>query len=501
MELQQNANPESMMERVTEAGLMPIVVFGILSIVFGIVLALLLPALNVLPAQASVQAERTDALFTVLMGIGGIVFFLVQGLIYYAAIRFRAKPNDTSDGPSIHGNTMIEIVWTIIPAIIVVVLAIFSFITWQRNTAPFETPNMINGASVDTTAYGARFAWSFEYFTDETDINGEPISLSTDELHVYVGQDVELDMQTRDVIHSFWVPEMRVKQDLLPGRITTVRFSPIDAGEGWEFAGAYTPVTIYATADDSSDVVFSMGSQVEAESDVEQQVRLELVDPHAELGADWVEVIAPNGETGYIARDAVTGRYNRYRLICTELCGGGHGNMYSWLVIHENEAAMRSTWWDTQIADATIPPDSLIARGENAIINGGYGCAGCHLLDGYDQFVGVIGPNLSGIGSRSADSAAQAGLENGADYLAHSIRYPGDYLVAGYQNQMTQFSPALMPQEDLDAIVAFLCAQTTSGDPNDSTCDLPEWDVEDGENLVNQQAVQEALSAITDAYE
>src|SRR5688572_3336542 len=94
---------------------MPLIVFGVLSLVFGLGMYFLFPSLGTLPVQTSVQARNTDELFRVLMGLSGVVFFLVQGLIYYAAIAFRAKANDVSDGPSIHGNTMVEIVWTIIP--------------------------------------------------------------------------------------------------------------------------------------------------------------------------------------------------------------------------------------------------------------------------------------------------------------------------------------------------------------------------------------------------
>jgi len=208
--------------------------FVALLLVGGLVLATFTPA--ILPAQASAEAESVDSLFTLLLFLGGIVFFLIQGLLVISIIAFRAKSGDNSDGPAHHGNMTLEIVWTIIPSLVVVFLAIISFSIWNANTAPKENENMVNGAPVEYNVVGARYAWTHEYVTDIANPNedGEPAVLSSgDVLHIYVGQNVKLTMQTQDVIHSYWVPAMRVKQDLLPGnpdeggRPTELRFTPI----------------------------------------------------------------------------------------------------------------------------------------------------------------------------------------------------------------------------------------------------------------------------------
>src|SRR5215204_808097 len=95
-------------DQLSNASTMPLIAFGVLALFFGLGTYIFYPTWGTLPIQASVQAQRTDHLFRVLMGMSGVVFFLVQGLIYYAAIAFRAKPNDLSDGPAIHGHVMIE---------------------------------------------------------------------------------------------------------------------------------------------------------------------------------------------------------------------------------------------------------------------------------------------------------------------------------------------------------------------------------------------------------
>lgn len=484
-----------------QAGLIPFVVIGVISLAFGVILALLLPALGVLPEQASLQAQNTDALFTILILIGGVVFALVQILIYYAAIRYRANPTDTTDGPSIHGNTMLEIVWTVIPAVIVLILAILSFIQWRANIQPSETPNLVNGESIEVHANAQRYAWSFQYMTNDVNYNDEQLVINDSELHVYVGQDVELQMETADVIHSFWVPAMRVKQDLLPGRVTEVRFTPVDTGE-WEYVSADAPFTIYAEASETSEVVYEASAD---ENAFTPAVSLGLVNTAEEVldsdGDGWVEVVSPDGVTGYLQSSSTTGRLNSYRLICTELCGGGHGQMWTNVVVYESEEAYLASFYDPiVVANATAPADIIVAG--RSVIDA-YACNGCHILDTFPSWQGITGPNQTGIASRVGGRAAEIdGVDSGAEYLAQSIRHPGDYLVPGYSNQMTVFDPATMPEDDLVAIVAFLCTQTSSGDPEDSTCGLENWSFDaDGNFDGDTGALVEELQNITDEYE
>jgi len=186
----------------TKVSVMPLIVFGVLSLIFGLFIAVampdffgLLPAM--LPEAASQEAINTDALFRVLIGLGGVVFFLVQGLIYYAAIAFRAPANDDSDGPNLHGNLLLELVWTLIPAIVVVFLAIYAYTVWADNIAPSATPNLVAGEGIRINGFGQRFVWNFTYETNArrdvanpdgtiSEGTGELIVLNTSDLYVYV---------------------------------------------------------------------------------------------------------------------------------------------------------------------------------------------------------------------------------------------------------------------------------------------------------------------------
>ena len=189
---------------------------------------------DMFPPQASAESKGVDDLFYILLIIGGIVFFLIQGLLLISVIAFRQRPGDNADGPNWHGNALLEIVWTIIPSLVVVFLAVVSFDVWSANAEPKANVNLVNGASLPIKVTGARYAWTHTYETDRLTPDGEPIVINSgDTLHTYIGQHVDLEMQTQDVIHSYWAPAMRVKQDLLPGdpaaggRPTELRFTPV----------------------------------------------------------------------------------------------------------------------------------------------------------------------------------------------------------------------------------------------------------------------------------
>lgn len=523
---QQNQSSSS-----SDTNLLPLIAFGGMSLVFGFIVWLVMPALGILPPAASIEAERTDALFRVLMGIGGVVFFLVQGLIYYAAVAFRAKDNDATDGPNIHGNVMLEIVWTIVPSLIVVFLAIYSYSVWVQNTAVPESPNAMMTAdsqdeNVVINAIGQRYAWSFEYITNDfgdvinedesiTENAGDRVVIRTGDLYLYAGQQVDLNMNTIDVIHSFWAPDMRVKQDLLPGRTTSMVFRPQlpDNTNEWEAVMVLSPITVYTEADFNSEVM--MESPLE-EGALPQPVELRLADPTASVTSDegtiWVTVLNERGDEGFLPVNPETaiGRINRYRLICTELCGGGHGDMFTDIVMFENRETFETVWFEPMVDVLSVPAGDPFELGESVIQN--YGCAGCHVL-GDLGWVGNQGPALDGIGGRSTQRAEASGeatgndVALGAEYIVQSIRLSQDYLVTGYGAIMPYFPagnniPAQMPQEELVGIVAYLCTQTGTGNANDSDCGLTNWEFdENGEFIGDVDALFDELVVITDEYQ
>lgn len=442
-----------------------IVIFFAVCVVGAILTALTSPL--IVPAVASIQAQRTDTLQAVLLLIGGFVFFLVQGLLVVAIVRFRARANDISDGVPLHGNSTLEIVWTIIPAVIVAVLSFYSWQVWTDNTAPRDAENFVNGQPVQVQAYGARYAWAFEYRTNDMvtaeDGTQSPAVLKSDLLHIYIGQHVKVDMEARDVIHSFWVPAFRVKQDLLPGRITEVRFDPIGTTAGFPY-------------------------------------RLDENGVLQTLTAEQAQLTAADARTA-----GVGDRLTIYPLRCTELCGSGHGNMITSVYVYEDEVSYLNNFYDPTLDRIINPPDDPILQGQEVLTSGAYPCASCHVLTSLN-WVGVTGPSLEGIGNRAA--RREGGL-SAIEYLVKSLHLPHSYLVPGYGAQMPYFGESpeapegqapynYMPDADLTAIVSFLCTQTESGDPSETSCNFA---VNPDGTSVDADLTRTAIQEIADTYD
>ena len=174
---------------------------GVIAVVAGIAVGITNPFLS---DAASTQGTLIDDLFSVTLGIATTVFVIVQGLLLYSIIRFGREPDDDTDALPIRGNTRLEILWTAVPAIIVVFIGLFSY----RVLAEIERPRA-DELVVEVTAL--QYAWQF-YYPDQ--------DLKADELHIPVDRQVRLKLRSKDVIHSFWVPDFRMKKDAMPDRVT-----------------------------------------------------------------------------------------------------------------------------------------------------------------------------------------------------------------------------------------------------------------------------------------
>ncbi|MGF1497941.1 MAG: cytochrome c oxidase subunit II [Elainellaceae cyanobacterium] len=228
---------------------------------------------GLLPEQASAQAPLVDSLFDVMVTIATALFIVVEGTIVYFAIQFRKRRGDEEDGLPIEGNLPLEAFWTAIPAVIVIGLGIYSVAVFQEMggispahqhgmqfsdasqvalvaqapsgdgaiaedvSAPLlaQAGEETQAAALNRVKYGfgaspemgdrtpdltvnvtgMQYAWLFNY-PDTGIIAGE--------LHVPVDTDVQINLSAQDVIHSFWVPQFRLKQDAIPGQETQLRF-------------------------------------------------------------------------------------------------------------------------------------------------------------------------------------------------------------------------------------------------------------------------------------
>ena len=215
---------------------------------------------NLLPIDASANAPVYDELFQVLFSIGTSLLLGIVGLLIYSLIRYRRVAGDTSDGLAIEGNLPLEVFWTAVPAIVVLFIGIYSYDIYERmgGMAPLNdhsvhvmaassesamapgmameasdgqappariwggiSPTGAGAAAVQVDVSAMQFAFIFRY-PESGIISGE--------LHVPVGQAVALNMEAKDVIHAFWVPQFRLKQDVIPGQPTLLSFTATKAG-------------------------------------------------------------------------------------------------------------------------------------------------------------------------------------------------------------------------------------------------------------------------------
>ena len=187
---------------------------AVLAVVIGGATATVFLAFDWIPLQASEQAERVDRLLWFVVIACGVIFTIVLMFLLYSVWRFRAPPGDEEDGPPIHGNTRLEIAWTLIPTLLLTAMAIWAYLVLTDNEALAEDRLVVN-------VTGEQFAWTFTY---------PDAGIESGDLRIPVDRQVELRMTAVDVIHDLYVPEFRVKQDVVPGVTTQLIIDPNRVG-------------------------------------------------------------------------------------------------------------------------------------------------------------------------------------------------------------------------------------------------------------------------------
>lgn len=170
---------------------------------------------RLMPPIASEEAVMVDGLFRTMLGIAAALFLLVLGSLLYVVFRFRRRPGHEGEGMPIHGSNRLEVAWTIVPALIVFWLAAYSSQILLQLRAERRDALQIN-------VIARQFVWQFEY---------PEFGIVSIDLHVPAGTPVRLELLSQDVIHSFWVPAFRIKQDAFPQRSTLVSFTANRPGE------------------------------------------------------------------------------------------------------------------------------------------------------------------------------------------------------------------------------------------------------------------------------
>ena len=220
---------------------------AILTLVLGMALVLgglwVGQTINLLPIDASINAPIYDELFKVLFTIGIILFVGITGVLIFSLIRFRRRSDQIGDGVAIEGNLPLEIFWTAVPAIVVLFVGLYSYDIYDRmgGMVPLAHDHMggmqeeriwggISSGSVGSEMVpdvlpievtAMQFAFLFHYPDGD---------ITAGELHVPADRPITLRMESKDVIHAFWVPEFRLKQDIIPGQPTQLSFTATRPG-------------------------------------------------------------------------------------------------------------------------------------------------------------------------------------------------------------------------------------------------------------------------------
>ena len=184
---------------------------GTIAAALGVGLGLLI---DWFPTSASTQADQIDTLWDVLLIVSVPIFVLVQAVVLYCVWKFRMRPGqEQQDGPPIHGNTRLEVIWTVIPAILILGLCVYAY-------AVLDDIEEAQANEVTINVTGQQFTWTFEY----PQSGGDPIRSS--QLYLVEDQPVKFNVKSVDVIHDFWVPAFRMKIDAVPGITTDYRVTP-----------------------------------------------------------------------------------------------------------------------------------------------------------------------------------------------------------------------------------------------------------------------------------
>ncbi len=180
--------------------------------------------MSYLPENISVEGKEVDFLFYIFYYLTGVTLFLVTAAMVIFLIKYRQKPGVKAIYT--HGNTTLELIWTITPAVILLILLFVSQDSWARlKLNPPANPDL----RIEVEA--KQFNWIVRYPGPDGKFGTADDVKLDNTIHIPVGKQVFFSLKAKDVIHSFFIPAARVKQDVVPGRTTTVWFTPIKTGK------------------------------------------------------------------------------------------------------------------------------------------------------------------------------------------------------------------------------------------------------------------------------
>ena len=295
-----------------------------------------------LPPDLGSYGERIDDLFYVILWITAVAFVITEGALFLFLIRYRGQEGKKAQYS--HSNRPVEIVWTIIPGVILLYIAFAQKSTWDLIKDPSSFPQ----ADYQVGVLGRQFEWTFQFPGDDGQMGTDDDIYTSNNLHVPLESNVVISLESLDVLHSFFLPHFRLKQDAVPGmtipvwfRATRTTQSLWEEGAGEELASWQDAEEIYHDAwkkwNDEKDAA-AKGPLKSAAEDASRAAvaAFEAASEGAHLlGALTFPPERP--EFPRIREGPWRPREYRVEIACAELCGLGHYRMRGMLVIESAE--------------------------------------------------------------------------------------------------------------------------------------------------------------------
>lgn len=437
-------------------------------------------------------ARDQGELFLFIFWIAVFVFIVVEGAIIYAAIRYRKR--DEKIPKQVHGNTKLEITWTIVPSIVIAIIAVPTIIgIWeQQRGAPTD-----QGDVLEVEAIGHRWWFEFRYPNQEV--------VTANEMHVPVGRPVNIKLTSQDVIHSFWVPKLAGKVDMVPLNDNLIWFIAeepgIYDGQCAEFCGiAHAHMRFRVVAhpeEDFQNWVAGMRTPPEPfEAGSSAQQGQTLFATHCKTchsddswrqdaysleiqqqDSRWATWLADIEDSRIVSAPNMT-NYSQRHFLGAGIKENSRENLIRWITdpndikigtsmqdhaaIYQERADNKANLSPQEIENiadyllALKPGDisQIVAplitggtpeeRGEQLFIS--IGCNACHSLDAETT---IVGPSLVGI----ADRAGTRTSLSAEDYMRESINDPGAYIVDGFTNSMVV---PKIPPDQVNDLIAYI---------------------------------------------
>lgn len=415
---------------------------------------------------ASKIASEVDSVYMFITGIAIFFFIITQGLLIYFAFKYRRKKGEPeAETPYITSNKVLEGVWVVIPTILVMSIFAYGYMVWEDMRAP-----MADAQEIHVTA--RQWLFKFTYPDGRETVN---------ELRVPVGQAVKLTMTSEDVIHAFYVPELRDKMDILPGRYTYLWLKPEKVATYTIYCTQYCGVghaqmlaKLYVmdqheyqewAAREAEEASKSMPLAQRGKNLVEQSgcLACHSVDGTIKVGPTFKDLFGSSVRLADGSTVTVDANYIRESIFDpgAKIAGGFKNLMPTFKgILNDDDITAIITYMQTLSAKggAKAPTSATPAKpsiqpslGMGKAVVEGKGCLGCHSTDGS----GKVGPTFKGLYGRTVTLSNGKTVKADDAYIKESILEPNEQVVKGFSPVMPSYK-GMVTEEDIQSVIMYI---------------------------------------------